>query len=66
MKVLVEPLVSLLRRRLLEADYAVAIGPLSTFAQKIYALKTFEHGAVLFAAASGGFETVVLGHEIFS
>ena len=46
--------------RFFEADDAIAIFPLSTFAEQIDALEAFENCAILFTAAAGGLETVVL------
>jgi hypothetical protein len=46
--------------RFFEADDAIAIFPLSTFAEQIDTLEAFENCAILFTAAAGGLETVVL------
>jgi hypothetical protein len=50
---------------LFEAYDAVAVLPLASFFEEINAFETFEYGAVLFAATTGGLKAVMLCHGKF-
>lgn len=47
---------------LFETDDTVPLFPLATLFKQIDALESFENGAILFAATSGGIKAVVLSH----
>jgi hypothetical protein len=53
-------LVLFFRLGLFQTNNSVAVFPLATLAEQVDTLEAFENSAILFAPATGSFETVVL------